>query len=299
MKTNPRILLLGKQGQVGFELSRALAPVAQLIAVGRQECDLTNADGLRRLVRETDPAVIVNAAAYTDVDKAESDRATAFAVNRDAPRVLGEEAARIGAAVIHYSTDYVFDGSSGEAYGEADPTGPLNVYGESKLQGELGLADACGSALVLRTSWVFGSYGTNFVKSILRLAADRNQLNVVSDQVGTPTCAALIADVTAHLICRLLDGRDFPYGLYHFAAAGYANRFELAKLIVERAVAAGLSMRLNPLEIVPISTCDFPAAAPRPLNSRLAIDKFEKAFDFSLPNWQDGLSYVLDQLFHK
>jgi dTDP-4-dehydrorhamnose reductase len=299
MRPNPRILLLGKRGQVGFELSRALAPVAQLIAVGRHECDLTNADALRRLVRDVDPQVIVNAAAYTDVDKAESDQATAFAVNRDAPRVLGEEAARIGAAVIHYSTDYVFDGSSGEAYGEADPTGPLNVYGESKLQGELGLTDACGRVLILRTSWVFGSYGRNFVKSILRLAADRTQLKVVSDQVGTPTSAPLIADVTAHLACRLLNGGDFPYGLYHLAAAGHANRFELAKLILERAVAAGLPMRLDPVSMVPISTREFPAAAPRPLNSRLAVDKFEKAFDFSLPDWQDGLAYVLDQLFDK
>ena len=209
-----KILLTGKNGQLGFELQRALAPLGEIVAVGQAECDLADADALRALVRDVAPDVIVNPAAYTAVDKAESDRDKAFAVNAEAPGVLGEEAQRLGALVIHYSTDYVFNGSKDGVYVEDDTADPQSVYGRSKFEGERALAEATSRHLILRTSWVVGAHGGNFAKTMLRLAAERERLAVVADQCGAPTSAALLADVTAHVVRQFQEGSaaDFPYG---------------------------------------------------------------------------------------
>ncbi len=211
-----KLLLTGKNGQVGFELQRALAPLGEIVAVDQAECDLSSAEAIRNLVRDTRPDVIVNPAAYTAVDKAESDSDLAFAVNAVAPAIFGEEAARLGAFIVHYSTDYVFDGTKQGAYSEDDTTNPQSVYGESKRDGELALQAANPRHLILRTSWVVGAHGGNFAKTMLKLAADRDSLSVVADQWGVPTSAALLADITALLIRQQQreNPEAFPYGTY-------------------------------------------------------------------------------------
>jgi len=293
-----KILLTGKNGQVGFELRRALAPLGDIVAVDQAMCNLADAAALRALVRDVAPDVIVNPAAYTAVDKAESDRDTAYAVNALAPGVLGEEAARLGALVVHYSTDYVFDGAKDGAYGEDDVPAPRSVYGASKLAGELALAAATPRHLVLRTSWVVGAHGGNFAKTMLRLAAEREALNVVADQFGAPTSAALLADVTAQLIRQ--HARDaagsFPYGTYHVTASGATSWHAYARFVIETALAAGKPLKATPDHVHPLTTADYPTPASRPANSRLDTQKFRDAFGLRLPPWQEGVGHVLDQL---
>ena len=294
-----RILLTGKNGQVGFELQRALAPLGEVVAVDRAQCDLADVASIRAMVREIRPQLIVNPAAYTAVDRAERERDRAMAINATVPGVLGEEAARIGACVVHFSTDYVFDGRQMEAYRESDTANPLNVYGLSKLAGEQALAASGAVSLVLRTSWVVGAHGDNFAKTILRLAAERNVLSVVSDQIGAPTSAALIADVTAQLIGRLhREGSDgFPAGLYHLTADGATNWHDYAVYVVEAARSAGLKTMLAPENIRAISTAEYPQLAPRPANSRLSTEKIRRTFGLTLPKWQFGLDHLLTQIF--
>jgi len=293
-----RILLTGRNGQVGFELQRALAPLGEVIGVDQGQCNLADAGAVRALVREVQPQVIVNPAAYTAVDKAEHDIDLAMAINATAPGVLGEEAARIGAWVVHYSTDYVFDGSKSEAYLESDSVNPRNVYGRSKLVGEQALVASGAHSLILRTSWVVGAHGANFAKTILQLAAEREALSVVADQFGAPTSAALLADVTAQLIRQVQrEGQaGFPFGLYHVTASGETNWHDYAVYVVERALAAGKTLRLKPENIRAIATADYPLPAPRPANSRLDTAQFRQTFGLLLPEWQVGLNHVLARL---
>jgi len=293
------ILLTGKNGQVGFELQRALAPLGEVIAVDQSECNLADQNAVRSLVGEIRPDIIVHPAAYTAVDKAESEPETAFAINGVAPGILGEEAAKINALVVHYCTDYVFDGVKQAFYTEDDLPNPQSVYGKSKLAGEQALRQRIKNHLVFRTSWVFGAHGNNFAKTMLKLAAERESLNVVADQFGAPTSAALIADVTAQIVGQYQrQGRqDFPFGLYNLVAGGETTWCDFAKTVIKAAHDAGKPLKLNPENIRPITTAEYPLPAPRPANSRLATHKLEKTFGLRLPPWQEGLNHVLQQIF--
>ncbi|MCX2889751.1 MULTISPECIES: dTDP-4-dehydrorhamnose reductase [Pseudomonas] len=298
-----KILLLGKNGQVGWELQRALAPLGQVIALDRQGegelCgDLSNLDGLAATVRSLAPDVIVNAAAYTAVDKAESEPELAARINADAPGLLACEAARLGARLIHYSTDYVFDGSGLAPWQEDAPTGPLSVYGRTKLDGELAIEASGASAVVLRTSWVYAARGHNFAKTMLRLAAERDALNVVADQYGAPTGAELIADVTAHIVRQLFSVQDASplLGTYHLAAAGETSWHGYAQFVLAQARRNGMALKVSAEQVGAISTQAYPAPAPRPLNSRLALAKLEETFNLKMPLWQQGVQRMLDEI---
>ncbi|MEZ5646613.1 MAG: dTDP-4-dehydrorhamnose reductase [Burkholderiaceae bacterium] len=294
----PRILLTGKNGQVGFELQRALAPLGDVMAVGTTDCDLSDAAAVRALVRQVRPQLIVNPAAYTAVDKAESDAEQARAVNATAPGILGEEAARLDAAVIHYSTDYVYDGSKDGLYLETDPVAPQSVYGQTKLDGERALQAAHPDHVILRTSWVVGAHGGNFAKTMLRLAGDREELKVVADQFGAPTSAALIADVTAHIASRRLrDGKaGFPVGIYHLAAAGETSWHAYAQYVIGEAIRMGRTLKATPERVLPIPASAYPTPARRPQNSRLDTQRLRQAFGLHMPHWQAGVSHILQQI---
>ncbi len=293
-----KILLTGKNGQVGFELQRSLAPLGAIHAVDVDECNLADEQAIRQLVQSVRPDVIVNPAAYTAVDKAESEPGLAQAINARAPGVLGEEAQKIGALVVHFSTDYVFDGTKQGAYCEDDSTNPQSVYGQTKCDGELALQASCARHLVLRTSWVVGAHGGNFAKTMLRLAADRDCLNVVADQYGAPTSAALLADVAAHLIREHhhQSGAEFPYGTYHVVARGETNWCDYARYVIGEALKAGKVLKATPERISPIPTAQYPTPAKRPENSRLDTQRFHQTFGLELPHWQDGLNHILKQI---
>ncbi len=293
-----RILLTGCDGQVGFELQKTLAPLGEVVAVDQAQCDLADAQAIRSLVRKVQPHIIVNAAAYTAVDKAESEPELAMAVNAWASGVLGEEAARLDAWVVQYSTDYVFDGTKCGWYDENDIPNPQNVYGRSKLAGERALQASGAQSLILRTSWVAGAHGSNFAKTILRLADERETLNVVADQIGAPTSAPLLAEITAKLIREAeKQGRaGFPFGLYHLAAGGETSWHQYAVYVVEQALAAGKQLTLKPENIYPIATADYPLPARRPANSRLNTAKFRQTFQIDLPDWSTALDPVLTQI---
>lgn len=293
-----KILLTGSNGQVGFELLRALAPLGEVVAVDLADCDLSSPDAIRRLVAEVEPQVIINPAAYTAVDKAEAEPALAQAINGTAPGVFGEEAARLGALVIHFSTDYVFDGSMPGAYLETDGPNPQSVYGQTKLAGEQALQASGADYLIFRTSWVFGAHGANFAKTMLRLAGERDGLKIVADQFGAPTSAALLADVTAQVLGRYQrEGRvGFPFGLYHLVAGGCTTWHEYAQTVVRAAQAAGKPLKLTADDILPITTADYPLPAPRPSNSRLDTSRLRQTFGLELPDWQRGLDHVLRQI---
>lgn len=294
-----KILLTGKNGQLGFELRRALAPLGDIVAVGHSDCDLANEAAIRQLVRQVQPDVIVNPAAYTAVDRAETEQAQAYAVNAQAPGILAEEAHSLGALLVHYSTDYVFDGTQAGYYGESDTPNPQNIYGASKLAGEQAIQASHAHHLILRTSWVVGVHGGNFARTILRLAAERTQLNVVADQYGAPTSAALLADVTAHLVREAQgQGRDsFPYGLYHLAAGGETHWHQYACHVIEQARRAGQQLAMPTDGIHPITTSEYPTPAKRPANSRLDTRKIRQAFGLHLPDWRDGVNHILEQWF--
>jgi dTDP-4-dehydrorhamnose reductase len=297
----PRFFITGANGQLGFELQRALAPLGKVMACGRDACDLSNPDSIRAAVRAAKPHVIFSAGAYTAVDKAESEPDLASAVNGEAPGILGEEASKLGALVIHYSTDYVFDGTKPSAYCETDATNPLGVYGQTKLAGEKALAASGSDHLIFRTSWVFGAHGKNFIKTILRLAASRDELRIVADQVGAPTGAALLADASAHIAARYLcDGSEnFPFGLYHLAAAGETSWHGFAQYIVAKAAAANSPLQATIDCIHPIPASEYPTHAARPANSRLDTSKFRTTFGLRLPDWTRGVDQVLDVLLEK
>ena len=293
-----KILVTGKSGQVGFELQRALAPLGTVFAVDQLECDLADAAAIRALLQRLQPDIIVNPAAYTAVDNAETNREIAFAVNSKAPRILGEEAAKLGALVIHYSTDYVFDGSKLGAYSEGDTPAPKSVYGQSKLDGEVALAHANPRHVILRTSWVVGAHGANFAKTMLRLAAERDRLAVVADQFGSPTSAALLADITAHLVGRYqrTSTGDFPFGTYHVAAGGETTWCEYARFVIGEALAAGKRLKAIPETVSALSSAEYPTPAVRPANSRLNTQHFRDTFGLHLPHWHEGVRHVLQQI---
>lgn len=298
-----RILLLGKSGQVGWELQRALAPLGNVVALDRQGAeglcgDLAQLDDLAACVRAVAPQVIVNAAAYTAVDKAESDPEAARRINGEAPGVLAQEAARLGAWLVHYSTDYVFDGSGNSPWQESDDTGPLSVYGHTKLAGEAAIAATGAKALVFRTSWVYAARGNNFAKTMLRLARERDTLNVVCDQVGAPTGADLIADVTALALRQVLSTPEDASlaGIYHLAAAGETSWYGYARFVLQHAQQKGMALKVSPEQIGAIGTDEYPVPAPRPLNSRLDTARLQHTFNMTMPPWQQGIQRMLNEI---
>jgi dTDP-4-dehydrorhamnose reductase len=272
-----RFLLFGGSGQVGHALGACWPSGDELIVSTRQDCDLADAVSVRALVRRVRPDVIVNAAAYTAVDKAESDRERCFAVNAATPTVIAAEAAALGVKMVHYSTDYVFDGDSATPYVEEDPTGPRNVYGASKLAGERGIAEAGGEFLILRTSWVYSNHGANFLKTML--------LRIVADQRGAPTSAEAIAGATQRIL-KLAGEGGWTSGLFHMTAAGATTWYGFAKAIFARAAGPTPSL-------VPITTAEYPTPAARPANSILSNDKFARTFGFRLPGWEQQLDAVM------
>jgi len=291
-----RILLLGKNGQVGWELQRALAPLGELVALDRSEgADLANPEVLRATVRAVAPQVIVNAAAYTAVDKAETEQDLALQINAQAPGLLAEEAKQLGAVLVHYSSDYVFDGSGEAPRSEDAATGPLSIYGRSKLQGEDAIRASGCQHLILRTSWVYAARGGNFAKTMLRLAAEREQLKVIADQIGAPTGADLLADLTAQMLPALKAKPELS-GTYHAVASGETSWHAYAQYVIEFARARGQALRVAPDQVLAIPTRDYPTPAQRPLNSRLSTAKLQAAFGLRLPNWQQGVERMLMEI---
>lgn len=294
-----KILLLGKDGQLGWELQRSLALLGELSAFGRAEADFTDPDSLRRLVRTIRPDFIVNAAAYTAVDRAEGDEATARLVNAVSPGALAEEARANGAWLVHYSTDYVFDGRKEDAWVETDATNPLSAYGRSKCEGEHRIRASGAHHLILRTSWVFAAHGANFAKTMLRLAKEREQLNVVADQYGTPTGAELLADATALALHRImLAGAEAASlsGTYHLAASGETTWHAYAQHVLAQAQACGAVLKAGPAQVAPVAASAFPVPAPRPMNSRLDCSKFRTTFGLRIPDWRHHVNRLVAEL---
>ncbi len=300
-----KILLLGANGQLGHELATALQALGEVKALTRTEADLSQPEALRatlaHIMHSFVPTVMVNAAAYTAVDKAESEPQVAHTVNAASVAVLGELAQTCGAMVLHYSTDYVFDGSGTQPWQEKDTPHPLSVYGQSKWAGEQALAQACAKHVVLRTSWVVGTHGGNFLKTMLRLAAERDSLRVVADQVGVPTSTALLGQVTVEIVQALqsADARDPRWGVYHLAAGGETTWHAYAQYVMAGAQARGAVLKAMPETVLPITTAEYPLPAPRPLNSRLNTHKAQQTFGLELPQWQRGVDGILDVLFAK
>ncbi len=291
-----KLLLFGKGGQVGWELQRSLAPLGEIVALdfdSTDHCgDFSNLAGLADTVRAVKPDVIVNAAAHTAVDKAESEPDLVRTLNALAPGVLAQEAARAGACLVHYSTDYVFDGSGTRAWREADKPAPLNVYGQTKLEGEQLIQATCPQHLILRTSWVYAARGGNFAKTMLRLAQERERLTVIDDQFGAPTGAELLADVTAHAIAQLRQ-RPEDGGLYHLVASGETNWHAYANYVLAQAKLLQPALQIKATEVLPVASSAFPTPARRPHNSRLDTRKLQTTFGLSLPHWQQGVARML------
>ncbi len=290
-----KILLLGKNGQVGWELQRALAPLGQLVALDSSQVDFAKPEQVLEQVRAVQAGVIVNAAAHTAVDKAESEPDLARQINAQTPGLIAAEAAKQGALFVHYSTDYVFDGKGDEPRNELSPTGPLGVYGRTKLEGEQAIQASGCDHLIFRTSWVYAARGGNFAKTMLRLAAERDQLKVIADQIGAPTGADLIADVTAHAIRDTLR-QPAVQGLYNLVAEGHTSWYDYARYVIEWARAHGQAVKVQPDAIAAIPTSEYPTPAQRPLNSRLNTHKLQAAFDLQLPHWQQGVERMLTEI---
>lgn len=294
-----KILLFGKNGQVGWELQRSLAPLGELIALNstsEEFCgDLTNLIGLKKTIRKIAPDVIVNAAAYTAVDKAESEPELAHVLNAQAPDILAQEARQLNAWLVHYSTDYVFNGAGNQPYLETDVTDPLNIYGKTKLEGEKNIITSGCSYLIFRTSWIYATNGNNFIKTILRLAQQRDKLKVVNDQIGSPTGAELLADITAYTLFSLKHKPEVS-GLYHLAAGGCTSWYDFARFILEYARCVNFPLKIQSDTLLPIASKDFPLPAKRPLNSRLNTNKLENTFNLILPAWQTGVSRTLTEI---
>lgn len=294
-----KLVLLGGDGQIGWELRRALAPLGDVVALERNGddalcADLEKPEPLRGALRRIRPDVIVNAAAYTDVDRAESDRERATRINADGPALLAAEAKRLDACLVHYSTDYVFDGSGDQAWSEDDSPAPINVYGQTKRDGEDAVRASGCRHLILRTQWVYSARRRNFIKSMLDAAASRDALEVVDDQSGAPTGADLVADVTAHVLRTAW--RDARSATYHVAARGETTWYGYARFVIEHARRAGWPLRLTEAEIAPIASDQRPTAARRPRNCRLSIDRLERTFGLRMPDWRAGVVRVLAEL---
>lgn len=295
------ILLLGKNGQVGWELQRSLAPLGRIMALDRNGqgdlCgDISNMDALRHTIESVKPDILVNAAAFTGVDNAQSEPEMAARLNHEAPALMAELIKELGGCLVHYSTDYVFDGSGDQPWTETDPTGPLNVYGATKLGGEQAIQASGCQHLILRTSWVYASRGNNFAKTMLRLAKERDNLNVINDQIGAPTGADLIADVTAQAI-RQWQQEPAVSGLYHLAASGETSWHQYASVVIQWAQKAGIPLAVQ--SVNPIPSEDYPVPAERPKNSRLDCRALESTFGLKLPQWQQGVERMLQEIMDK
>lgn len=297
-----KILLIGKNGQVGWELQRTLAPLGFVAAVDRHGMDLADPDSIRNAIRQIKPDLIVNAAAYTAVDKAESEPDLAMAINGTAPGIMAEEAKRLGAALVHYSTDYVFDGTKAAPYTEEDTPNPLNVYGQTKLAGERAIQAAGVPHLIFRTSWVYGQRGKNFLLTILRLAKERDELKIVADQIGAPTWSRMIAEASAQILAQCfspLTTSHFPLadlsGLYHLTAAGRTSWHGFTRAILDESARTPVTTCLSP-RLIPIATAEYPLPAPRPSFSLLANDKLLKTFGIGLPAWEASLALCMDEI---
>lgn len=295
--TKRTILVTGVSGQVGFELARTLQGLGRVVAVDRSTLDLSNLDQVRAVMRDVRPALVVNPAAYTAVDKAEAESDLAMRINGEAPGVLAEEAKKLGAALIHYSTDYVFDGEKDGFYSEDDPTDPQNVYGRTKLAGEQAIAATGVNHLIFRTSWVYGTRGRNFLLTMLRLGADRPELKVVADQFGAPTWSNTIATLTAHVVAQAFAAEDYGSwwkersGVYHLCAGDAASWHGFASAIFELA-----GLQLQP-KVLPIPASDYPTPAKRPFNSRMSNQKLAQVFGLAAPNWREALQLCLTDTF--
>lgn len=290
-----KILLLGKNGQVGWELQRSLAPLGELIAMGSDDGDLTDLEGLAETVRVIAPDIIVNAAAHTAVDRAESEPELARLINARAPAVLAQEAKKLNAWLVHYSTDYVFEGSGDKPWLETDQTGPLSVYGQTKLEGEQLVRLSGCKYLIFRTSWVYGARGGNFAKTMLRLGQERDSLKVICDQIGAPTGADLLADVTAHAI-RSAQQNPEVVGTYHLAASGETSWHGYASFVLDFARQAGVDLEVSHDSIEAVATSAFPTPAVRPHNSRLNTAKLQLTFGLTMPHWQTGVTRMLNEI---
>jgi dTDP-4-dehydrorhamnose reductase len=295
--TNRGTLILGRSGQLGWELRHKLACFGGIVVAGQPEVDFSKPDTIRNAVRAAAPAVIVNAAAYTAVDRAESEPDLAMAINGTAAGVLAEEAKRLGSILVHYSTDYVFDGTKQGSYVETDATNPLSVYGRTKLAGDEAIQSVGGSYLILRTSWVYGARGSNFLLTMLRLAKEREELRIVDDQTGAPTSSECIARATANILAQVLapasGGIEGRSGVYHLTCGGETTWFGFAKaLLTKSAATTGHAIP----KLIPIPTSEFPRPAQRPANSRLSCKQLEETFGVRMPLWDDALSLVLETL---
>lgn len=288
-----KVLLIGAKGQVGQELQVTLPYLGEVISIGREELDLTNSEKISQLIGEIHPDYLVNAAAYTAVDKAETEPDLAYSINAIAPKIMAESAEKIKAKFLHISTDYVFDGRKNTPYLETDLTNPLGVYGQSKLRGEEEIKTVNSQAIILRTAWVYGSYGkSNFVKTMLRLGKEREELKVVVDQVGSPTWAKDIATAITHLLINV----DNPPGIYNFTNSGVASWFDLTKAIFEEAKISGIPLKIQ--RVIPITTAEYPTPAVRPAYSVLSGQKISQQLDYIPPYWRDSLKAMLNQLFN-
>jgi dTDP-4-dehydrorhamnose reductase len=291
-----KILLTGSNGQVGFELQKKLSLLGEVITTDREELDLTNLDTIKKFIDQTRPDIIINPAAYTAVDKAESEPNLAYQINVTAPEVLASMAAELDIPLIHFSTDYVFDGLKKEAYVETDSTNPQSVYGKTKCEGEEKVRTHA-KHIILRTSWVFGVHGNNFLKTMLRLFKEKDSLNIVSDQWGSPASATMLADVTFKIIDTIFKNKNFKdYGTYHVTSDGETNWFEYASLIASELIKLNVNTKCMSDQIHPIVSSEYSAAAKRPLNSRLNCEKLKKTFMLELPHWESEVKKVLREV---
>ncbi len=293
-----KILLTGKDGQVGFALHKKLTSLGEVIATNRDILDLSDPQAIKIFFNQTQPDIIINPAAYTQVDKAESEKLLAHQINVEAPQVLAEKASELHIPIIHFSTDYVFDGLKNEPYLEEDKVNPQSIYAKTKCDGEA-VVRQHKKHVILRTSWVFGSHSNNFLKTILRLAQEKDALSIVNDQKGSPASASMLADVTFKIAQNILNNKDFKdYGTYHLTSTGETNWYEYACFIVNEAMRLGFHSNITPDQIKAISTDAYPTVAKRPLNSRLSTEKIRKTFMLELPHWEDEVRKVLKDLIH-
>lgn len=293
-----KILLLGKDGQVGWELQRSLSPLGQIQSMGRKEVEMEDFDALRDCVQKNKPDIVVNAAAYTAVDKAESDADKAYKVNAEAVGVLADETRKLNAWLVHFSTDYVFNGEKSSPYEEDDPTCPLSVYGKSKLEGEQLIRKNHAKHLIFRTSWIYAARGNNFAKTMLRLAREKDELKVIADQYGAPTSAELIADVTALILLQISrsSGEEDFAGIYHLVAGGETSWCGFAQYVLKQVQDMGIKLKVSAEEVQSITTNDYPLSARRPNSSRLNTAKLTRTFNLILPDWQYHVQRLVSEL---
>jgi dTDP-4-dehydrorhamnose reductase len=293
-----KILLTGSNGQVGFELQKKLSVLGEVIATDREEFDLADPDAIKKFIDQINPDIIINPAAYTAVDKAESEPDLAYQINTLAPEILAKKATELDIPLIHFSTDYVFDGLKKEAYIETDKTDPKSIYGQTKSEGEEKVRQH-SKHIILRTSWVFGNHGNNFLKTILKLIQEKDSINIVSDQWGSPSSASILCDVTIKIVDTIFRNKNFDdYGTYHATCQGETSWHDYACLIATEAIKLGIKIKCPPQHIQPILTSEYATAAKRPLNSRLNCEKLKKTFMLELPHWQEEVKKVLRELIH-